>query len=78
MGAGDTDRRAGRGYRSPRREMQARQTRDRIVEMAFERGILLLGAGPTSIRISPPLVVSREEADVAIDVLEDSIAAQKR
>jgi 4-aminobutyrate aminotransferase len=54
------------------------QTRDRIVEMAFERGILLLGAGPTSIRISPPLVVSREEADVAIDVLEDSIAAQKR
>ncbi len=53
------------------------ETRDRIVEMAFERGILLLGAGPTSIRISPPLVVSREEADVAIDILEDSIAAQK-
>jgi 4-aminobutyrate aminotransferase len=54
------------------------ETRDRIVEMAFERGILLLGAGPTSIRISPPLVVSREEADVAIDILEDCIAAQKR
>lgn len=54
------------------------ETRDRIVEMAFERGILLLGAGPTSIRISPPLVVSREEADVGIDILEDCIAAQKR
>jgi 4-aminobutyrate aminotransferase len=47
--------------------------RDRIVEMAFERGVLFLGAGPNSIRISPPLVVSREEADVAIDILEECI-----
>ena len=54
------------------------ETRDRIVEMAFERGVLLLGAGPNSIRISPPLVVSREEADVALDIVEDCIVAQKR
>ncbi len=48
-------------------------TRDRIVELAFERGILFLGAGPNSVRISPPLIVSREEADIAMDVLEDCI-----
>jgi 4-aminobutyrate aminotransferase len=47
--------------------------RDRIVELAFERGILFLGCGPSTVRISPPLVVSREEADVAIDVLEECI-----
>jgi 4-aminobutyrate aminotransferase len=47
--------------------------RDRIVEMAFERGILFLGCGPSTVRISPPLVVSREEADTAIDVLEECI-----
>ena len=48
-------------------------TRDRIVELAFERGILFLGAGPNSIRISPPLIVTREEADIAMDVLEECI-----
>jgi len=49
--------------------------RDRIVEMAFEKGILFLGCGPSSIRLCPPLVVTKEEADVAVAVLEDCIAA---
>jgi 4-aminobutyrate aminotransferase len=47
--------------------------RDRIVEMAFERGILFLGCGPSTVRICPPLVVTKEQADVAVDVLEDCI-----
>jgi 4-aminobutyrate aminotransferase len=47
--------------------------RDRIVELAFERGILFLGCGPSTVRISPPLVVSKDEADAAIDVLEECI-----
>jgi len=47
--------------------------RDRIVELAFERGMLFLGCGPSTVRISPPLVVTREEADVAMDALEESI-----
>jgi 4-aminobutyrate aminotransferase len=49
--------------------------RDRIVEMAFEKGILFLGCGPSTIRLCPPLVVTKEEADVAVDVLEECIAA---
>lgn len=48
--------------------------RDRIVELAFERGLLILGCGATSIRLCPPLVVSQQEADVALDILEESIA----
>ena len=47
--------------------------RDRIVELAFERGILFLGAGPNTIRICPPLVVTKEQADIALDVLEECI-----
>ncbi len=47
--------------------------RDRIVELAFERGILFLGAGPNTIRICPPLIVNKEQIDVALDVLEDCI-----
>jgi len=47
--------------------------RDRIVEGAFERGVLFLGCGPSTIRIAPPLIVTKDEADVAMDVLEESI-----
>jgi 4-aminobutyrate aminotransferase len=47
--------------------------RDRIVDLAFERGILFLGCGPSTIRIVPPLVVTKDEADVALDVLEQTI-----
>ncbi|MEY2412818.1 MAG: 4-aminobutyrate aminotransferase [Acidobacteriaceae bacterium] len=48
--------------------------RDRIVELAFERGVLLLGCGPSTIRIAPALVVTKDEADVAVDVLDECIA----
>jgi 4-aminobutyrate aminotransferase len=52
----------------------AAEERDRIIELAFERGILFLGCGPSTIRIAPALVVTKDEADVAIDVLEECIA----
>ena len=48
--------------------------RDRIVQLAFEKGILFLGCGPSTIRIAPPLIVTKDEADVAMDVLEESIS----
>jgi 4-aminobutyrate aminotransferase len=47
--------------------------RDQIVERAFEQGVLFLGCGPSTVRLCPPLVVTKEEADVAMDVLEDCI-----
>ncbi len=56
----------------------APESRDRIVELAFERGILFLGCGPSTVRISPPLVVTKDEADVAIEALEESIAIVER
>ena len=52
--------------------------RDRIVELAFERGVLLLGAGESSIRLSPPLITSKEQADVAMDVLEECITIAEK
>jgi len=47
--------------------------RDLIVEKAFAHGVLFLGCGPSSVRLCPPLVVTKEEADVAMDVLENCI-----
>ena len=53
----------------------AGKVRDRIVdELAFERGVLMLGCGETTIRISPPLIITREQADIAMNVLEECIS----
>jgi 4-aminobutyrate aminotransferase len=52
--------------------------RDRIVELAFERGLLILGCGETSIRLCPPLVVNQHEADVALDILEECLQVASR
>jgi 4-aminobutyrate aminotransferase len=49
---------------------RAPELRDRVEFMAFERGLLVLGAGPNSIRLCPPLVITREQADFAVDTLE--------
>jgi len=48
--------------------------RDRIVQEAFERGILFLGCGPSTIRIAPPLIVTKAEADLALEALEEAIS----
>jgi 4-aminobutyrate aminotransferase len=53
----------------------AGKERDRIVDkLCFERGVLMLGAGETTIRLSPPLIINKEQADIAMDVLEESIS----
>lgn len=53
----------------------AGKERDRIVdELCFAKGVLLLGCGETTIRISPPLIVTKEQATIAMDVLEQAIS----
>jgi 4-aminobutyrate aminotransferase len=44
--------------------------RDRIVQLAFERGLLILGCGETTIRLSPPLILNEYEGTIALDILE--------
>ena len=46
--------------------------------MAFERGLLILGCGETSLRLAPPLIVKPQEAEVALDILEDRISSIER
>jgi 4-aminobutyrate aminotransferase len=47
------------------------ELRDKIVQQAFYRGLLILGAGPNTIRLCPPLTINRDQADFALDTLED-------
>jgi 4-aminobutyrate aminotransferase len=52
---------------------RAPELRNRLVSMAFERGLLILGAGRNAIRLCPPLVVTRDQADFAVDTLEECL-----
>ncbi len=54
---------------------KAPQLRDRVVQQAFERGLLVLGAGDNTIRLCPPLIVTRDQCDCAIDTLEECLNA---
>ncbi|NLG72092.1 MAG: aminotransferase class III-fold pyridoxal phosphate-dependent enzyme, partial [Chloroflexi bacterium] len=47
--------------------------RDRIVDEAFRYGLLLLGCGKSTIRISPPLNVTRSQIDEALEIFEEAI-----
>lgn len=47
------------------------QKRDRIVDLAFLKGLLLLGCGKAAIRFCPPLVIDSEQIQVALQILHD-------
>ena len=48
--------------------------RDRVVDLAFERGLLLLGCGKSTIRFSPPLCVTKAEIDEGFMIFEEAVA----
>ena len=54
---------------------KAPQLRDRVLDLAFQRGLLVLGAGDNTIRLCPPLVITRDQCDFAIDTLEECLRA---
>jgi 4-aminobutyrate aminotransferase len=52
---------------------RATNERDAVVNGAFARGLLVLGAGKNAVRFSPPLVLTREQADTAIKVFDEAL-----
>ncbi len=53
----------------------APELRDRVEMACFERGLIILGAGANTIRWSPPLILSKENVDVALEIFEAAIKA---
>jgi 4-aminobutyrate aminotransferase len=49
------------------------EARNQIVQGAFKKGLLVLGCGESTVRLMPPLVIEREHADFALDVLDRCI-----
>lgn len=46
------------------------ELRDRLELEAFRDGLLLLGCGERTIRLIPPLIITEEEADQGLEILE--------
>ena len=47
---------------------------DRLTERAFKRGLLLLGAGKSVVRLAPPLVLDEYDVDTGLGILEECLA----
>ena len=56
----------------------AAAVRNRVETLAFERGLMVLGCGETSIRLCPPLILREEEATVALDILEEALTVVEK
>ncbi len=54
------------------------ELRDRVIEKAFEGGLLTLGCGRSVLRISPPLCISRAEVDEGLQILEEAITIAEK
>lgn len=48
--------------------------RNALVQSMFRRGVLVLGAGKNAIRIAPPLVLTKSQADSLLRVLDEALA----
>lgn len=49
---------------------RAIKERDKIVDLAFKKGLLIIGTGDCAFRVVPPLVATKSDIDVAIDILD--------
>jgi 4-aminobutyrate aminotransferase len=46
----------------------------RVVNAAFKKGVLLLGAGKSAIRLAPPLVIDEEDIDIALSTIGELLS----
>ncbi len=59
-----------RGSNTPAPEL-----RDRVEMACFNRGLIILGCGTSTIRWSPPLILAKENVDVALEIFDEAITA---
>jgi 4-aminobutyrate aminotransferase len=57
---------------------KAPEWREAVLQKAFRRGLLLLGCGENTVRFMPPLIVNREQAEVAVEILDEVLSEIER
>ncbi len=51
---------------------------NRVVELAFERGLILLSCGKSVIRIAPPLCITKAEVDEGLTIFEEAVSLAEK
>ena len=64
--------------RDQKTKERAPDLRNRIVQMAFHKGLLVLGSGDTTLRLCPPLMIDEEQAEFAVRTLDGIITEIER
>ncbi|MGA7623208.1 MAG: acetyl ornithine aminotransferase family protein [Candidatus Acidiferrales bacterium] len=64
--------------RDQKTKERAPDLRNRIVQMAFHKGLLVLGSGDTTLRLCPPLLIDEEQANFALKTLDQIISEVER
>jgi 4-aminobutyrate aminotransferase len=64
--------------RDQKTKERAPDLRNRIVQMAFLKGLLVLGSGDTTLRLCPPLMIDEEQAEFAVRTLDGIITEIER
>src|SRR6202521_1743196 len=59
--------------RNQKTKEKAPELRNELIQLAFHKGLLVLGSGDTTLRFCPPLVIDEEQADFALQTLESCI-----
>jgi 4-aminobutyrate aminotransferase len=47
--------------------------RDRVIQRCFEKGLLVLGAGESTVRFCPPLIANKEEVKTAVKIFDAAV-----
>jgi 4-aminobutyrate aminotransferase len=52
----------------------ATNERDTLLTLCFQAGLLLLGCGPSTVRLMPPLCIDRGQADIALNIFDRALS----
>ncbi|HTW22091.1 MAG TPA: acetyl ornithine aminotransferase family protein [Candidatus Baltobacteraceae bacterium] len=64
--------------RDQKTKERAAALRNHVIDLAFHKGLLVLGAGENTLRLAPPLLIDEEQADFAIRTLDACITEAER
>jgi len=55
-------------------KQHATDERDQLLQLCFKKGLLILGCGPSTLRLMPPLMIDRQQVDIAVAILDECLA----
>ena len=58
-------------------EFESHEAAEAVQDAAFRLGLLTLECGESSLRFSPPLIVTARDVDIAIELFEQALGAAR-